>query len=94
MMKGENEWSMNQEPLTWNCECCGFANAVGFERCSICGLPNVHTPKQLEKYEQALPELMKLRKESNMVVDLLQTFAVFFFRPGRFLRWINRFLRW
>ena len=80
---------MNQELLTWNCACCGFSNAVGFERCSICGLPNDHTPEQLEKYKQALPELKKLRKESNMAVDLLQTLV-----SRKFLKRARRFLQW
>ena len=85
---------MNQEPLTWNCECCGFSNAVGFERCSICGLPNDHTPEQLEKFNQALPELTKLRKESNIVVDFLQAFITLSYRGDKFLRSTRLFLKW
>jgi hypothetical protein len=81
---------MDQD-LTWTCECCEFVNAIGVERCSICGLPELHTPDQLMKYQQALPELKQLRKESNFFVDLLK----FFLRRvllNRYLRWTLEFL--
>ena len=62
---------MRNDSLTWKCECCGYLNAVGNGRCSICSLPEIHTPEQLEKYRQALPEFERLRSKSNGLGDLL-----------------------
>ena len=65
---------MDKNPHLWICECCEFVNAVGNGRCSICSLPEIHTPEQLEKYRQALPEFERLRSKSNGLVDLLRVF--------------------
>jgi len=84
---------MDKAPLAWmwKCECCDFSNAVGIERCSICGLPETHTSEQLEKYRQALPELKRLRKESNFVVDFFRSLSKTILRS--FL-WPNRPSKW
>ena len=76
------------DDLMWRCECCGFSNAVGFERCSICGLPEEHTPDQLEKYKQALPEIRRSQKKSDLLEDLftasIKSILKRFLRHGRF----------
>lgn len=67
----------------WKCESCGLSNREERDRCFYCGLPEVHTAEELEKYRLVLPGTRHQNK--NIWVAIFSIFLESIFtRPSRY----------